>query len=580
MRSAWLITLLTAVTLGCDGTEVTCRDDGTCEVGGMCEADEHCASGVCAEGACRATCVDEDACPDGQGCRQLRVQATPLTACVDVAPVLGDLGDPCATDDECRGGICHDSACTELCVECVSGAVCTPTQLNGMTVGLCEWQASGWQYTVGPIAVTDGASPPIELPIEADVTSFVAVVRDQSVGAEHRVGVASLTAPDGAALYAGAPADRNPPAIRYNDASSILVPSRDDGPPVQEGTYVLTAGAWDIDRQRDDPFIPTSTQVFVDVFVEDAPGGVLDLILHAPDDGNRDDEFLQTAANVVSEQLHAAGIVVDVTIERISLDPPTIESSAALQEHCRTHSPPGRFGTALNVLLAEGIDFALGFTGGSPSPPGTHGLAPSCTAVDLRNDPVETGVVIAHEVGHFLGLGHTTAFNQDGSVFGTDTVSDTPECDAPSQSCPDAANLMFPTIYFDEQHSLTLGQLTVIGRNPLLFELMRPDRCQSTPTRDITVVRKASGILSAANASGSCASPRGQAAHLIRVTEPTVLDIVADDAEAIWVRSANCDDGEEVACAIGGQLAPMVGPGEYFVFVGGEVGSPYRVQVR
>ena len=77
-----------------------------------------------------------------------------------------------------------------------------------------------------------------------------------------------------------------------------------------------------------------------------------------------------------------------------------------------------------------------------------------------------TGIVFAHEVGHYLGLYHTS--EQNGFSF--DPLQDTPECGRISASCPDVNNLMFPfagithTEVSDEQGF-------VVGANPLTKEV-------------------------------------------------------------------------------------------------------------
>ncbi len=83
------------------------------------------------------------------------------------------------------------------------------------------------------------------------------------------------------------------------------------------------------------------------------------------------------------------------------------------------------------------------------------------------------GVIIAHEIGHFLGLWHTD--EHDGSLH--DPLGDTPECNVSGELtaavCPSAAtNLMFwaPD---NQGHALniTADQHTVVRRSPVLHTL-------------------------------------------------------------------------------------------------------------
>ena len=76
--------------------------------------------------------------------------------------------------------------------------------------------------------------------------------------------------------------------------------------------------------------------------------------------------------------------------------------------------------------------------------------------------------VMAHEVGHYLGLFHTTEQNQRS----TDPIADTPDCrnvgNFPT-GCPDWTNLMFPLAGPDHL-DVSAEQASVIRSNPLTKE--------------------------------------------------------------------------------------------------------------
>lgn len=96
---------------------------------------------------------------------------------------------------------------------------------------------------------------------------------------------------------------------------------------------------------------------------------------------------------------------------------------------------PGRDQT-INLFLVQEIasddgSTIFGMSGGPPGAAAIHGTSQSGIAVGAAgladaDGPAFIGRVAAHELGHFLGLFHTT--EKDASSF--DPLSDTPECDA------------------------------------------------------------------------------------------------------------------------------------------------------
>lgn len=139
-------------------------------------------------------------------------------------------------------------------------------------------------------------------------------------------------------------------------------------------------------------------------------------------------------------------------------------------------------GQAVNVL---------GMSAGVPGAPGMHGNARNglvFQTADLGFDNEHVGLIMAHEIGHYLGLRHTTEIyygTEQGErlagLFGTtDPIEDTEVCENISENvrndpsqCADYDNLMFPVAPppdEGEQPGLTSGQGAALRANPLVTD--------------------------------------------------------------------------------------------------------------
>jgi hypothetical protein len=143
-------------------------------------------------------------------------------------------------------------------------------------------------------------------------------------------------------------------------------------------------------------------------------------------------------------------------------------------------------GEPVRVVFVEefGGDMAT-VIGVAPTVPGavdSEGLAAGGVVSRLQTSTLsDDGNTLAHEIGHFLGLYHTTEFG----FWSTDPLADTPECpdigdsvqaSIANERCPDVANLMFPTqISGDVRGLLSADQALAIASNPMLYPRANED---------------------------------------------------------------------------------------------------------
>ncbi len=146
-------------------------------------------------------------------------------------------------------------------------------------------------------------------------------------------------------------------------------------------------------------------------------------------------------------------------------------------------SDVGGAARALTVYFVEEISSSsgstiLGIAAGPPGVPTVSGTSKSgmaVTTIDLRDDPSQVGLILAHEGAHFMGLFHTT--EKIATAF--DPLSDTPECPASSDTdgnglldrdeCAGkgAENVMFWAPSTDVSTTMTDDQGWVLQRNPV-----------------------------------------------------------------------------------------------------------------
>jgi MYXO-CTERM domain-containing protein len=134
----------------CNGQATgTCTGTGLCQpgtaggaaIGSACASNTDCTSLFCAEGVCSSPCIPggTTSCPTGYACQ------VGTSAGCGSCQLAGQIGDACMMNEDCASRLCVNTACSATC-DPASGGGC-PTGFNcvdrGMGVGACVAMAGG-----------------------------------------------------------------------------------------------------------------------------------------------------------------------------------------------------------------------------------------------------------------------------------------------------------------------------------------------------------------------------------------------------------------------------------------------------
>ncbi|MFW6049945.1 MAG: hypothetical protein ACODAU_02155 [Myxococcota bacterium] len=415
---------------GCGGSgPPSCGRDADCDAGEVCGA--------------RPGQSPEDAEPLRLAC------GAPLEA----APP----GDFCRSGDECDHGICLlAGTCVAPCEadeDCGDGLRCReafartgPESLQ--PVGACVSAVDAppevaVDTRVLSAALTGGSSADaLSFGAGVPVTERLVAVLEPSRPVDAWVQSMSTRDPDPVLLYdlAGSTVVRRNPPTPYGEPMSVLLPNGPDA--------VLTEAGYEM-RVRSDATSMRPADVFVAELARGDLGTVMDLDLFyvgveepASADGpvpayvadalaRVDDIFAPAGIRVGDVRQHLVVGALRDDLEVIELDrEASVPDLVDLPQLFRLSAGTGR--PSVPVFLVRLVEGALGISGGVPGPHGMHGTMGSGIAVSVgplrigvgSEDGIDLGRVLAHELGHFMGLFHTT--EPDG--FSLEPLSDTPEC--------------------------------------------------------------------------------------------------------------------------------------------------------
>lgn len=569
--------------------------------GATCHGDAECQSTRClalpAGGVCSRGCEDSAGCQNGLLCSLFEpATGSPAVATRMCLPALRDgraAGTVCANDDACAGGLCHEFLCVDLCGSCPADQQCASATLRrasgDVATDICQWAPGRTTLDLGAAETPAVGSHEIPFSIPAGTRSFTLVLIDDD---GLRVAATSLRAPDGTLLLDefDSELDLNP-GFSWPGAVAVVVPDTDVASArPQNGEYRLRIGTFD--SATWDHLVPVTgavEHISVVIKPEAEDGGLLDLHVHfatasglhvadAPDNAYLN-EVLGRVRGYWEDR--AALRVAEIEYSELPPEHAAVETGDEARAMFARYAEPGPHGMSVNVFLVE--LFAGGLTGGIPGPPGWFDTWANGTAVALRGSGNETGIMLAHELGHYLGLRHTT----ETTGGRHDPIGDTPDCEVgtAADQCPDFGNLMFPLTQLRSDLVLTPGQVQVARGSALLYQVARPLACSDDPlVFDATARGFATGnSFDAANGSaGSCGGDSAaERLVLYRLLDPsaTALHVRAigrDFAPAVYVRQGDCGAAAvEVACQSGDagtEVAFDVTPapaGAYFIVIDG-----------
>jgi hypothetical protein len=423
-------------------------DDGFgLPIGAACLSDVECAAGDClavegAGGFCTALgCSADEDCEGDAVCT------------VDPRVSVGKCAPGCTGDEDCGPGL--------ACLTNYRVAACLPPPVAPSMEPMPAAEVPAPLECVA----ADGAVQ-VSFDIAAGTTSFMAVpfTLDGSP-----ISVGALDTPTGSAPVGGTLSGIGAALLGFTNPLLVpLFPAADAPTP---GTYTLGLDA-------------STEDLCVFVLTESSAGTNLDINLYLVglDDVTMEDPDLAVVLQTVTDVYAPADLTPRIQ-QLVRLDAPELaviddldEISAAV---ALTEPPAGNL-LSLNVVLTADFDIpssgTIGVSSGIPGPAGLHGSGASgvvMTGEFLRlgaaGDPQAgarlTGLVMAHEMGHFMGLFHTTETNGTS----TDPIEDTPSCvGVPTfgPDCPDFTNFMFPSASLGATQS-TPGQGAVLAANPL-----------------------------------------------------------------------------------------------------------------
>ena len=277
---------------------------------------------------------------------------------------------------------------------------------------------------------TDNITDEFEFTVRDDATAVVVYCGnygDQLLGA-----LSTLTDPGGATFFDhwNAPSGTPFRGTTHDDMVPFMIPNSPDAD--------LSGGTWGASVWVESGFSNLNCKM-VSRVGSIGSEVVLDVVFVGVDDyglsqatAGSDTNWQAVEAEVV-RQLQTAGLTASFQYSDFGGSVDTyraIDGYGEFNDLLRTGNGDGL--QVVTLFIVESIALEQGTTtlGKSGGPPGAATIAGTsksgvvAVGADVGTDPTLTAKIIAHELGHYLGLWHTT--ERDGSSH--DPLSDTPQC--------------------------------------------------------------------------------------------------------------------------------------------------------
>ncbi|MBX3271865.1 MAG: hypothetical protein KF729_16475 [Sandaracinaceae bacterium] len=431
---------------------------GGSPAGTPCARDDECEGRVCLPaalgGVCSLPCARAEDCfvfPTEAGCSALAAPGAP-TVCVLAPPGGGAIGAPCRADEECLARVCQDGQCSEACgdaSECVTGMQCTDLVREG--AGGATFRGCGYpplsgaseiyEVDYGRVTIRAGFGEQRTLAAPSDAVSITLSAR-QTGGDPRDIAFLTVTDPTGRQLFDAAqivmlvdqPIRWLP--VQTFDAASMLIPNTTP----DRVAFVPGVHRWAVGPIPDAAGDGATPELHLTALVKRARGGSftagridLNVFLvglsglsaataesHAKLQGalTRLDTLLAPTGIRVGNVRYFDVAEPDATRYRV------IDSSDGQDSELAGLFRLSGRGAArgVNVFLVRSISGAgdgfraLGIAGGIPGPVGLHGTGHSGVVSSFADGVVGTGTtganvvghILAHEIGHYVGLYHST----------------------------------------------------------------------------------------------------------------------------------------------------------------------------